>query len=746
MNHIHKTIWNASSNAFVAVAESASGQGKQKSCSVAANGAHPSFAVKLLSVCLMLGFGGAALALPTDGVVAAGSATISSTGSATTIHQSSANAVINWQSFGIGAGQTVQFVQPGSSSVALNRVLGADASSILGNLSANGKVFLLNPNGVLFGASSQVNVGGLVATTMSLSDAKFMTGDYSFTNAGNGSVVNQGTINAADGGYVALMGKTVINQGVITARLGSVALVGGQAATLDLAGDGMLRVSVTQGAVNALVENGGMIRADGGKVLMTTQAAGSLLHTAVNNTGVIQAQTIGTRNGTILLLGDMQTGTMDVGGTLDVSAPNGGDGGFIETSAAKVRVHAGTRTAAAPLGRTGTWLIDPQNFIIGPGGNYDNLQLGFDLANININIVTAAGPGEGDIFVNGTVTWNAAAAPTTLTLNADRDVNINSTITADNGNLVVCCGRDVNVNAAISVTDGSVLLAAGRNVNQNAAITMVRGNLQMCAANDVNVNAKIALTNGNADITRSLGLPLGLSLIADTDGTGPNVAGGTVNMNVIGASRPSITGTAGTAAPVTIHYNPVSYAAPTDYLPSFILVDSALSQRMLVFPEVTKTFDGTTAATLVSLKGSPAGVSLVADPGSTAVFNTADPGTGKTVTFTGYRLAGPNAAQYALATACCGPIVSKTTGTISPATLVTPGVLAALGATTPFRGMTVVAMAGAFPLDLMPTPYAGTGDVFLALAEEEEVVPTAIPLIPPKPYVARRYAPKPERN
>lgn len=737
MNHVYRTVWSKSSGTCVAVAENAAGQGREKSSGAGAR--LPRFALGLLPACVMLAAGSIAHALPANGVVAAGSAAITSTASTTTVQQSTSSAVINWQSFGIGAGQTVQFVQPGSNSVALNRVLGTEASSILGNLSANGKVFLLNPNGVLFGAGAQVNVGGLVASTMSLSDAKFMSGDYSFSNAGNGSVVNQGAINAADGGYVALMGKTVINQGVITARLGSVALAGGQAATLDLAGDGLLRVSVTQGAVNALVDNGGMIRADGGKVLMTTQAAGALLHTAVNNTGVVQAQTIGSRNGTILLLGDMQTGTMDVGGTLDASAPNGGDGGFIETSAANVRIQSGVRTTAAPFGQTGEWLIDPQNFIIGLGGNYSNIQLGFDLVNTNITIVTPPGPGEGDIFVNGPVTWVAAGAPTTLALNADRDVNINSTITATNGNLAVCCGRDVNVNAAISVTDGSVLLAAGRNVNQNAAITMVRGNLQMCAANDVNVNAKIAMTNGNAIVTRSLGLPLGLSLIADTDGTGPGVAGGTVNMNVTGASRPSITGTAGTAAPVTIHYNPVSYAAPTDYLPSFILVDSTLTQRMLVFPEVTKTYDGTTSATLVSLKGSPAGVSLVADPGSTAVFNTADPGTGKTVTFTGYRLTGPNAAQYALATACCGPIVSRTTGTITAALPLS---------SVPFMGMTVLAMAGAgqFPLDLMPTPYADAGDVFLALAEEEAVAPTAIPFLPPRPYIAPRYAPRPARN
>ncbi len=737
MNRIYRTLWNASSGTCVAVAENATGQGRDKS-SCAGNGAsQPRFAVNLLSACLMLTLGTAAHALPANGVVAAGSATISSTASSTTIQQSTANAVINWQSFGIGAGQSVQFVQPGSSSVALNRVLGTDASSILGNLSANGRVFLLNPNGILFGSGAQVNVGGLVASTMSLSDAKFMSGDYSFSSAGNGTVVNQGTINAADGGHVALMGKTVSNQGVISARLGSVALVGGQAATLDLAGDGMLHVSVTQGAVNALVENGGLIRADGGRVLLTAQAAGNLLHTAVNNTGVIQAQTIGSRNGTILLLGDMSTGTMDVSGTLDASAPNGGRGGFIETSAAKVTIRDDVRvTTSAPQGLMGTWLIDPQDFIIGPGGNISGATLSAQLVNNNVSITTAPGPGNGDIFVNDAVSWVAAGTPTTLTLTADRDVYINAAVTAVDGNFVVCCGRDINVNAAVTTTRGSISFSAGRNVNQNAAVTVTDGNLMMCSANDVNVNAKITLTRGTSIISRSLGLPLGLTLTSDTDGTGPGVAGGTVNINVIGPDRPTVTGP---NAPVTINYNPTSYTTPTDYAPKFILTDSILTQRMLVFPEVTKTYDGTVSATLVSLKGNPAGVSLIADPGSTAVFNSVDAGTGKIITFTGYRLGGPSASQYALPASCCGPLVGKTTGTITAA--------APAAIPLPRVGLFSTVLASlAFPASLLPTTFFDTGDVFMALAEEEEVAATPIPFIPPPPYVAPRYAPKPARN
>jgi filamentous hemagglutinin family protein len=173
----------------------------------------------------MLAFGPNVYALPTGGAVSAGSATISSGAGKTTINQSSQNAAINWQSFSIAKTEAVQFVQPNSNAVALNRVLGPDPSSILGSLTANGKVFLVNPNGILFAQGAQVNVAGLVASTGSISDSNFMAGNYKFTGAGSGTVVNQGSINA-DGGYVALLGARVSNEGVISAN-GQVALAAG---------------------------------------------------------------------------------------------------------------------------------------------------------------------------------------------------------------------------------------------------------------------------------------------------------------------------------------------------------------------------------------------------------------------------------------------------------------------------------------------------------------------------------------
>ena len=710
------------------------------------------FAVSTLSGALLLALATPVMAqsmAPTGGQVVAGQAGIVQTGNQTTITQNSALAIINWQSFSIGANQGVQFVQPGASSIALNRVVGADPSVIMGSLTSNGQVFLINPNGVLFGNGSSVSVGGLVATTMGLADADFLAGRHRFTGAGSGDVVNQGNLQANGGGYVALMGRSVRNDGVISARLGSVALAAGEAVTLDVAGDGLLNVSVTQGAVNALVRNGGMIQADGGRVLLTAQAAGNLLHTVVNNTGVIRAQTLENRNGSILLLADMVTGTVNAGGVLDASAPTSGNGGFIETSAARVSVADSIRvTTAAANGRTGRWLIDPQDFTVGSaqGNNISGATLSAQLVTNNITITTAgAGPGAGDIFINDAITWSASGAPTTLSLIADRDVNINAAVTATNGNFSVCCGRDINVNSSITTTNGSVLLAAGRNVNQSGAITVTDGNLMMCAANDVNISGAITVTRGTNDPTRSLGLARGLTLRADTDGTGPGITGGTVRF------APLAPPTTVTAAPVAIFYNPVSYTSPTSFITNFTLTEgAALSSFMLVFANAaSRAFNGTTTAILSGLIGNPAGVTLVAGANAVANYDSPEVGT-RGITYSGFTLGGANAGLYALALNCCGTIAAQSTGIITaappppvilpppppvlpppppppPPVLVPPPPLVTPPVTPPtITPPTLVAMT--------PPPPPTTVLTVVPVEEEEEVPPYVAPVRVPKPY------------
>lgn len=488
MNHIYRSIRNEITGVVVTVSEHAKRGGKKTSGAKNA-------VVNSLAVTIALLFGSVSHAAPTGGTVVAGSASISSSANTTTVNQSSQNAALNWQSFDIGVSETVNFVQPNSSSVALNRVLGADPSSILGSLSANGKVFLVNPNGILFGTGAQVNVGGLVASTRNISDSDFMAGQYNFSGNSNAGILNQGAINA-DGGYVALLGANVSNQGVITAKLGSVTLAAGNAITLDVAGDGLLNVTVNAGAVDALVQNGGLIQANGGQVLLTARSAGSLLQSAVNNTGVIQAQTIENHNGVIKLLGDMQSGTVNSGGKLDASAPVGGNGGFIETSAAHVQIATDAIvTTAAPQGTTGQWLIDPVDFTIAvSGGDITGALLSTNLgaSNIVIQSISGASGVNGDINVNDTVTWSANQ----LTLNAQNNINVN---TAMNG----------SGTASLALVYGQGALAAGNTstVNVRAPVNLPTGdNLSMKLGSDgavVNyavINDMTALQNINSNL------------------------------------------------------------------------------------------------------------------------------------------------------------------------------------------------------------------------------------------------------
>lgn len=467
MNRSYTLIWKATLGGWVVASEHARRHGKGTARSAASR-------ALLASVLLGPAMGFASGNLPAGGSVVSGTGSIGGSDQHMVINQGSHKLAINWQSFDIGSGNSVTFNQPGADSIALNRVLGSDGSRILGNLNANGQVFLINPNGVLFGSGAQVDVGGLVASTLDLSVADFNAGNYRFEGNGtNASVINHGNITAADGGAVALLGGTVRNDGIIVANLGTVALAAGDAITLDFAGDGLLNVQIDAQVKDALVENNQLIQADGGNVILSARAADALLETVVNNTGVIQARTLAEREGKIVLLGDFDGGTVQVAGTLDASAPEGGNGGFIDTSGANVQIAAGTQvTTKANHGTTGTWLIDPTDFTINAGGAAQTDSgigadtLNANLQNTNVTLQTvAAGAEDGDIHVNAAVTWDADTA---LTLNAHGDIHINAAITASGEN------AGLHLNHGGYIQNGSV--AVGSDYHVKAPITLSGSN------------------------------------------------------------------------------------------------------------------------------------------------------------------------------------------------------------------------------------------------------------------------------
>ena len=277
-----------------------------------------------------------ALALPQDGTVAAGNSTITQPDSNTmNINQSTDKAIINWQGYSIGANEKVQYFQPGSGSISLNRVTGADPSIIYGQLSANGQVWVINPNGLLVGQNAKINVGGFLASTLNINDNDFINGNYNFTGTSTSfsTITNQGNINAADGGYVVFISPTINNSGSITANNGSVNMASGDDVTLTFANNGLINLVINkQTAADALgIDNSGTITADGGQVIISAQTAGDLLKTVINNSGVIQARTIDNKNGVIKLLGGMENNVTNVSGTLDVSAADGAAGLIVVT-------------------------------------------------------------------------------------------------------------------------------------------------------------------------------------------------------------------------------------------------------------------------------------------------------------------------------------------------------------------------------------------------------------------------------
>ena len=325
MNRTYRLVWNEESQRHVPAPEVARGRGKHGGRS------------RTVAAAVALGLGGLtpgawaldAGALSTGGQVTAGQATLTPVAGAAqlTVNQSSQRAVIDWASYNVGSGARVQYVQPGSSSVTLNRVVGNEASQILGRIDANGQVFLVNANGVLFGKGAQVNVQGLVASTLDIGNADFMAGRLRFAGMA-GAVSNEGTITAGPDGYVALLGGQVSNSGQVSAQLGSVALAAGSDVTLDFGGDGLLQVAVNAGAVQAQIESSGLIRAEGGRVVMTARAADDLISAVVNQSGTVQARGLVERAGVIELSGDV----VNQSGTLDVSASQGTQGGQVTIS------------------------------------------------------------------------------------------------------------------------------------------------------------------------------------------------------------------------------------------------------------------------------------------------------------------------------------------------------------------------------------------------------------------------------
>ncbi|MEJ2457566.1 MAG: filamentous hemagglutinin N-terminal domain-containing protein, partial [Novosphingobium sp.] len=495
--------------------------------------------------------------LPSGGAVVAGSATIRTGAANVTVSQSSKAAIVNWNSFSVGAGNSVTI--DNGSGATLSRVTGSRASRIDGTVSATGSFYLVNPSGVVIGSGGKVVTGGdFVATTQDVSDQDFLSGGSMWFSGGSlASIINNGTITSAQGD-VALIARKVENAGTIIASKGTVGLAAGYDVLMsdDAGGNGMISVRIggsDTGVVNAgtvraaqveMRANGGNVYAlagntdavikatgvasFGGRIFLTAGDDGAVRSSAKLSatTGALGADRDG---GHIAVVG----GTVDLAGSLDVSATGsgtqggtvtalaagplsfsgsiaaeggeGGRGGFVETSGASLAIADTARvTTLSNNGLAGTWLIDPNDLTIAAsGGDITGATIATNLAGGNVVLSSndGAASGNGDIFVNDAINWSAN---TTLTLSAVRNIAINNDIAASGASagLALTYGGNYSFGngGRVTLSGASATFAAGGTsytlIHDAAALQNISGSGNYALAGDIDASGTSAWNSG----------------------------------------------------------------------------------------------------------------------------------------------------------------------------------------------------------------------------------------------------------
>lgn len=452
-------------------------------------------------------------AMPEQGKVVAGQGEIVRPDDKTmVINQKTDRLALDWQKFNIAKDEKVHFDQNSKSAIAINRVVGDGRSIIDGSLSATGNVFVINPNGVLFGKNSSVDVGGLVASTANVTDEDMRNftqgkGDLGLQIAAGreASVINAGTIKA-EGGLVALHATTVENTGTIANEGGTTALAA--AKNLNIAADtaGKLNFTVNGSLANAKALNSGTLQSDGGYIVMTAKSAGDVMSTVVNNTGVIEAKTLHTNDKGEILLDGGASGQVEVSGTLDASGTEAGqsagsikvigqktvvndgtnllargaiDGGKIETSGDVLNLGNNLNIdAKGERGKAGEWLLDPLDVIISVDDPTKSYDPSITAIKKYTDVTIHGGLISNDITYNDPDATSANAAASNIAVTWIKPEQITKILnTGTNVTLQAAAAKgaaNIIVSDEITKTAGgeaTLTLDAMRNITINKAIT-----------------------------------------------------------------------------------------------------------------------------------------------------------------------------------------------------------------------------------------------------------------------------------
>jgi filamentous hemagglutinin family protein len=561
INRVFRLIWNDALGTWVPVAETTRGRGKRSG----RNKLSLSAAALLVPLAAALASGQPAEAagivgrtaaprpviavpaltpttLPTGGVVSSGSATIAHAATAVLdIDQTTERAVIDWNTFNLGSAAQVDFVQPNSNAATLNRVLDSNPSQIFGKITATGQIFLSNPNGVYFGKSASVDVGSLAATTNSIGDVDFMADKITLTrNGATGSVVNDGSLHAGIGGYVALLAPNVRNSGVVVAHMGTVVLAAGDSITLNFDGSHLAGITAQPATIAALVENKSAVIAPGGLIILSAQALDRLQGGVVKNSGALEATGMSAAGGRIVL--EANTVEQTTAGTLDAA---GASGGSVQINASQGITLSGTVSAAAAGSGTGV--------LPGRGGSIA-LMSGNDVTLQDAVLDVSGSAGGGHIDIRGGD--QAAASPTrapTVSLQDGTTLRASSTL-GQGGNVTMTADHvglfDTATIDASGATGGGDVFIGGGFHGKNSSIADAQ---QVVVASTVKIDASAthAGTGGNVAVWSDVQTSFGGSISAR--GGAASGAGGFVevsstgNLNFLGTvDAKAAHGTAGT--------------------------------------------------------------------------------------------------------------------------------------------------------------------------------------------------------
>lgn len=477
---------------------------------------------------------------PQGASVISGDVNIQQQSNNTVIQQLSDQAIINWQNFDIGAQELVTFLQPDANAIALNRITDGNPTEILGQLSANGRLFILNPNGIVFGSSAQLDISALLATTLQISDDDFLNQHFIFQNGNNpsASIINRGEIQISEGGFAFLVAPSVSNEGLIVARLGQISLAAGNQLSIDFRGNDLISFAISgditaaNGAsLSALVHNSGTLQANGGQVLLQGSAIGDAFTSVVNNSGVIQAQSLQNQQGKIILSGGINAGVVNNSGSLNASALESnsnagevllsgyftgndglisaqgsglGNGGVVQinstqqtltTDNSQIEINGGNQ------GHAGQALLYSENHtqfsgVVNARGGSEQGDGGF---------IEVSSPGQ--VTLSGQVNASAPQGTNGMLLIDPDNIEINN----DGSNFIPALGQ-FNDNPAgtsfisassLNTLQANVLLQANNDItiNNNINLGTANASLTLQAGHSLFINANISTNNGIINLT-----------------------------------------------------------------------------------------------------------------------------------------------------------------------------------------------------------------------------------------------------